>query len=91
MIDTNFLNRVQQVTKSAIQTKIDSEWVLAQKAIGQAILNAASQGDWSCRYMMAHKINGDKAEKMLVDIGFKVTQVSNRTHPVDLHISWEPK
>lgn len=91
MLDTNFLNRVQQVTESAIQTKIDSEWVHAQKSIGQTILNAASQGNWSCRYMMAHQVNGDKAEKLLVATGFKVTQVSNRTHPVDLHISWEPK
>ena len=91
MLDTNFLNRVQQVTESAIQTKIDSEWVHAQKAIGQTILNAATQGNWSCRFMMSHQVNGDKAEKMLTDTGFKVTQVSNRTHPVDLHISWEPK
>lgn len=87
MLDSNFLNRVQQVTKSAIQTKIDSEWSHAQKAIGQAILIAASQGNWSCRYMLTHKVNGIKAEMLLLTIGFKVTQVSNRTHPVDLHIS----
>lgn len=80
MLGTNFLKRAQQVTESAIQTKIVSEWVHAQKSIGQAILNAASQGNWSCRYMMTHKANGDKAEKLLVATGFKVTQVSNRTH-----------
>lgn len=90
MLDSNFLNRVQQVTQSAIQTKIDSEWTPAQKAIDQTILNAAAQGNWSCRCMMDHQANGDKVEKLLVAAGFKVTQVSNRTHPAHLHISWEP-
>lgn len=90
MLDTNFFNHVQQVTKSAIQTKIDSEWVNAQKDIGHTILNEAARGNWSCRYIMTHKVNGIKAEMLLLTIGFKVTQVSNRTHPVDLHISWEP-
>ena len=90
MLDTSFLNRVQQVTESAIQTKIDSEWLQAQKTIVQSILSAATKGNWSCNFMMAHQVNGDKAEKMLTDNGFRVTQVSNRTHPVHLHISWKP-
>ena len=88
MLDTNFLKRVQQVTESAIQTKIDSEWVHDEKSIGQTIFNAAAKGSRSCKYKMVNKVNGDKAKKLLVAAGFKVTQVINRTHLADFHISW---
>lgn len=91
MIDSNFLLRAQKTTEHAIQTQIDSEWVHVQTALGQSILSAATRGMWSCSFVMAHKINGQKATKMLRDIGFNVNESSNRTHPVHLQISWESK
>lgn len=91
MLDSNLLNQVQQLTSSVIQKSIDAEWVNAQKQLGQTILDAAKKGDWTCRYFMTHQVNGFKAVSLLEELGFKVNQVTNRSHPVDLLISWEPK